>query len=335
MAPRMRPVRRSLALAPAALAVVAAGCGGSSKKDAPPPQPPPSAKVSSFPAATGKTLDTLRAGLPEGPILAPSTTSSLEKGNNRVGFALFTSDRKFVTNAAVALYTTKRDGTDVRGPYVARYESLKVKPQYESKTTANDPSAATSVYVANVPIPRAGRTVITGVARVDGKMTRTSGFELKIPARVTGGPPDVGQKAPVIDTPTVASVGGDASKIDTRQPPAPDLLKDNFADVVGKKPVVLTFATPLLCASRVCGPTVDVVEQAKAETKGDVAFIHQEIYNDNQVSKGFRSQVTDWHLPTEPWTFVIDRKGRVSARFEGAVSVGELERAIARVNRPG
>jgi hypothetical protein len=331
----MRPVRRSLALAPAALAVVAAGCGGgSSNNDSPPPQPKPTAARTSFPAASGKTLDTLRQGLPEGPILAPSTTSSLEKGNNRVGFALFTSDRKFVTNAQVALYTTKHDGTDVRGPYVARYESLKVKPQYESKTTANDPSAATSVYVADVPIPRAGRTVITGVARVNGKMTRTSGFELKIPAHITGGPPDVGQKGPVIDTPTVASVGGDASKIDTRQPPATDLLKDNYADVVGKKPIVLTFATPLLCASRVCGPTVDVVEQAKAETKGDVAFIHQEIYNDNEVSKGFRPQVSAWHLPTEPWTFVIDRKGRVSARFEGAVSVGELERAIAKVNRP-
>src|SRR3954452_13137368 len=226
MVPRMRPVRRSLALAPAALAAVAAGCGGGSgKKDAPPPQPEPTAKVTSFPAAAGKTLDTLRQGLPEGPILAPSTTSSLEKGNNRVGFALFTSDRKVVTNAAVALYTTKHDGTDVRGPYVARFESLKVKPQYESKTTASDPSSARSVYVADVPIPRAGKTVITGVARVNGKMVRTTGFELKIPARVTGGPPDVGQKAPVIDTPTVASVGGDASKIDTRQPPAPDLLK--------------------------------------------------------------------------------------------------------------
>src|SRR3954471_1486178 len=237
----MRPVRRSLALAPAALAVVVAGCGGgSSKTDAPPPQPPPSAKVTSFPSPNGKTLDTLRQGLPEGPILAPSTTSSLEKGNNRVGFALFTSDRKFVTNAPVALYTTKHDGSDVRGPYVARYESLKVKPQYESKTTANDPSAATSVYVANVPIPRAGRTVITGVARINGKMVRTSGFELKIPAHPQGGPPDVGERRPPINTPTLSSVAGDASKIDTRVPPATDLLKDNYADVVGKKPIVIT-----------------------------------------------------------------------------------------------
>ena len=61
--------------------------------------------------------------------------------------------------------------------------------------------------------------------------------------------------------------------------------------MLGKKPVVITFATPLLCASRVCGPVVDIVEQVKATAPKDVAFIHQEIYKDNQVNKGVRSQV--------------------------------------------
>ncbi len=326
-------MRRPLAFAPLALiAVAAAGCGGSSS-DKPPAQPKATASKSAFPAAKGKTVDTLRAGLPEGPILAPSTTSSLEVGRNRVGFALFTPDKKFVTDAAVALYTTRHDGTGVRGPYVARLESLKVKPQFESQTTASDPAAAKSVYVADVPIPRAGKTVVTGVARIGGRMVRTSGFELRIPAHPRGGPPDFGQRPPVIHTPTLSSVAGDARKIDTRVPPAPDLLKADYAKVVGKKPVVITFATPLLCQSRVCGPVVDIVEQARAETSADVAFIHQEIYNDNQVNKGFRPQVVAWHMPTEPWTFVVNKKGRVSARFEGAFSTGELERAIAKVTR--
>jgi glutathione peroxidase-family protein len=62
-----------------------------------------------------------------------------------------------------------------------------------------------------------------------------------------------------------------------------------------------------------------------------VAFIHQEIYKDNQVNKGSTSQVAAWRLPSEPWTFVIDRTGRISQRFEGAVSPGELERAVAKV----
>src|SRR5256714_1178705 len=327
----MRPVRRPLSLAPVAvITLAAAGCGGGGGSKAPAP-PKPTASPTSLPAPKGQNLHTLPARLPEGPILAPSTTSSLEKGDNRVGFALFTPDRKFVTGAAVALYTTKHDGSDVRGPYVARAESLNVKPQFQSKTTANDPDAAKNVYVADVPIPRAGRTVITGVARVKGRMVRTSGFELKIPAHPSGGPPEVGHEPPIIHTPTLSSVAGNAGKIDTRVPPATDLLKDDFAKVVGKKPVVITFATPLLCASRVCGPVVDVVEQARASTKANVAFIHQEIYNDNQVNKGFRPQVQAWHLPTEPWTFVLDKKGRVTTRFEGAFSVGELQRAISKV----
>ena len=43
------------------------------------------------------------------------------------------------------------------------------------------------------------------------------------------------------------------AKIDTRDPPS-DMHEVDFADVVGKKPVALLFATPQLCASRVCGP---------------------------------------------------------------------------------
>ena len=33
----------------------------------------------------------------------------------------------------------------------------------------------------------------------------------------------------------------------------------------------------------------------------DVAFIHQEIYNDNQVNKGLRRPLIAWRLRTEPW----------------------------------
>jgi hypothetical protein len=42
--------------------------------------------------------------------------------------------------------------------------------------------------------------------------------------------------------------------------------------------------------------------------------------------------VADWRLASEPWTFVIDRSGRISTRFEGAYSVGELQRAVAKVS---
>jgi hypothetical protein len=109
------------------------------------------------------------------------------------------------------------------------------------------------------------------------------------------------------------------------------MLQTDFHDVLGKKPVVLVFATPALCQSRICGPVVDVAMQVQADYGDKATFIQQEIYKDNDVNKGFTDQVADYRLPTEPWIFVIDKDGKISDRFEGAVSVGELERAVAKV----
>ena len=277
------------------------------------------------------TLQDLQASASEGPILAPRGQPPPQRGDaNRFGFALFDSARKQLTGAQVAVYTARRDGSGLRGPFVARDESLAVKPAFESRTTAADPDAAKAIYVADVPFAKGGKPVVTALARLDGRLVRTNAFSVRVDAKGAE-PPGPGAKAVRIHTPTLASVGGDASKIDTRTPAATDLLKTDLADVVGKKPVVLTFATPLLCQSRVCGPVVDVVEQVRSETKADVAFIHQEIYKDNKVNEGVTPQVAAWRLQSEPWTFVIDRNGVVRTRFEGAMSAGELQRAVAEV----
>ena len=133
----------------------------------------------------------------------------------------------------------------------------------------------------------------------------------------------------MIDTPTADDVQ-DLSEIDTRDPHDTQ-HEENFADVVGEKPVVLTFATPLLCQSRVCGPVVDVSEQVKSEYGDDVAFIHQEIFEDNDINKGLRDQVEQFGLPTEPWVYVIDADGNISSALEGAYGVTELEDAVEKV----
>ena len=137
-------------------------------------------------------------------------------------------------------------------------------------------------------------------------------------APAPGGPPDVGDSAIKVDTDTPQDVGGDIAAIDTRIPPLPELHETNFADVLGKKPVVLAFATPQLCQTRVCGPVVDVVAEVRAQNE-DVEFIAQEIYVDNDINKGFRPQVGEWRLPTEPWTFVDRprRQGRRALRGRG------------------
>jgi hypothetical protein len=330
----VRPVHRPLAWLSVVLlvALALAACGGSGGSDSasPPPAPAPTGTPADFPSAHGKTLDDLSAGVQSGPVLAPSV-SLLDKGTNRFGFALFDRARKQITGAKVAIYVARPDGSGARGPFLARSESLAVKPQFLSQTVAQDPDAAHSVYVSDVPFPRNGKFVVTALARLDGRLVGTNAFSIQVGGHGAE-PPRPGQRAIRVHTPTLGSVGGDAARIDTRRPSATDLLKDDLASVLGKQPVVLAFATPLLCQSRVCGPVTDIVEQVKNSPVGSgVSFIHVEIYKDNQVNKGYLPQVAAYRLPTEPWVFVIDRTGRVRERFEGAFSVGELERAVAKV----
>jgi hypothetical protein len=58
-----------------------------------------------------------------------------------------------------------------------------------------------------------------------------------------------------------------------------------------------------------------------------------EIFNNNQPEQGYRPQVREWNLPTEPWVFAIDGRGRVAARIEGAFSARELEAALKKATQ--
>ena len=281
-----------------------------------------------FPVAGNKTIRALRSMAPEKAVFAPSVFV-LRPGSNRIGFALFDVSRKQVTPDAVAVYVAQSDGRRLRGPFEARRESLRVKSQFMSRQTQADLDDVDSFWVADVPFPKPGRYIVTALASIDGEMASTSQMEMRVGE--DGGPPEVGEQAIEVSTDTVASAAGDVESIDTRIPPLPDLHEKDFAEVLGKEPVVLAFATPQLCQTRVCGPVVDVVAQVKNEVGDGVTFIHQEIYNENDINKGFRPQVGKWRLPTEPWTFVIDRDGEVVDRFEGAVSVEELSRAVQKL----
>jgi hypothetical protein len=325
--PRLVPL-----IATAAACLAAAGCGSGGGDDMPPATPEPSGRVEDFPAAKGKTLADLRGTGPEGPVVAPAM-SVLAPGRNRVAFALFDRARKQLSGARVAIYVAKADGSGARGPFVARSESLAVKPQFRSRQAASDPDAARGVYVTDIDLPRRGKYLFTALARLDGRLLSTNQLTMEVGGTLGRGIPAVGEPARIVHTPTRADVGGNLDLIDTRIPPLPSLHRVDFADVVGKRPVVLLFATPQLCQSRVCGPVVDIAAQVQARVKGSADFVHMEIYRDNTMERGFRPQVAAYRLPSEPWAFVVDAKGRIVARFEGAFSAGELERAVVKATR--
>ena len=306
------------------LSAAAIGCADSDSDRA--DMPPPPSRPEDFPRAAGRTVTELRQQVgAEGPVLLASV-SELSPGTNRFGFGLFDRARAQITDAPTAVYVAPRGGGPARGPFPARYESLAVEPQFLSRSVASDPDAAKSLYVADIKLPRTGEYEVLGVTQLDDRLVAASPAG---PLTVAGGRPslDVGDRAPRIHTETAADAGGDIYSIDTRQPPS-TMHEVDFADVVGRRPVILLLATPALCQSRVCGPVADVAEQVKSQRGDEAAFIHQEIYRDNDVDKGFRPQFAAWKLATEPWLFAIDRRGRIAARIEGAFSAAELNEAV-------
>ena len=309
------------------LAIALGGCGGGSEETTTTTAP----SAAAFPAVKGRTLEEVGGTITQSNLVASPSGQAFEEGENRYAFGVFTKGRQPVDDAEVAVYFAKgKKGTAI-GPFPATPESLETPAAYSSVSTSQDPSAALVVYVVpSVAFTAAGEWRAIAVFRTPKGPEGTL-----MPSAVVGRFPEIpkrGERAPQIHTRTADDVGGDLSKIDTRVPPD-QMHKDDFADVIGRKPAVLLFATPSFCESRVCGPVVDIAEQVREETTQageDVAFIHQEVFNENDPSKGARRELLAFHLETEPWVFVFDREGKVSSRIEGAFSAEELRRAVDR-----
>lgn len=301
-------------------AVEAGGAGGGE-----PDAQSSATEASGFPQPGGRTLEEIAAEeAKEAELVVSPAGQVFHEGTNRLGFGVFTIGRESVPDAEVAIYAARPNKPAV-GPFPATVEKLEPAAPFRSETTSTDPDAAEVVYRAEIELDGKGEW------RLMALIEQEQGFGFSvIPSAVVGRFPEVpqeGEKAPIVHTPTADDVGGDLTQIDTRQPPS-TLHDVDFAEVVGEKPAVLLFATPALCTSRVCGPVVDIIEQLKAERPDDASYIHMEIYKDNVVDNGLRPQVEAYHLPTEPWLFVVDPEGRVSTAIEGAFSAEELNAAI-------
>ncbi len=192
--------------------------------------------------------------------------------------------------------------------------------------TGSSGADVSSIYVTHFRVPKPGHYWI--VARPVGG--RPIGGLRDVVVQRASKSPAVGAKAYPSRTPTLADAP--ARRLTTRRPPDIAMLHASVASSLrAHKPFVLVFATPRWCQSQICGPVVDVVDAARKRFIGrGIRFIHVEIYRDNNPAKGFNRWVQEWHLPSEPWTFLVGADGRIKAKFEGAVSVAELSAAIRR-----
>jgi hypothetical protein len=198
------------------------------------------------------------------------------------------------------------------------------------------------VYVLDVDLKTAGTYGIEFKTAAPGEPAETirTGFDVQPTSSVI----TVGDKAPASDTPTLADVGGHVAEISTDPSPIEAFYKTSIADAVAaKKPFVVAFATPKFCVTQQCGPTLDRLKPIAARHP-DVTFINVEPYQlefkEGQLQPVLTgdppnltpTKATDeWRLPTEPWVFVVDKTGTVTASFMLIFSDDEIEAALKAV----
>ena len=268
-------------------------------------------RLRDFPFPNRRSLRALAQTLKPGPQVGLAG-SVLLPGVNRVAFGLIGQDQKFVYGPS-ALYVARSPSGRARGPFLAPADSFVPDRAYLSKTAAADTADIKAIYATQVHFARAGRYAVLAVSRVNGKLV---GAASQVEVRRSSPIPGVGERPPRVSTDTVARAKGNVGAIDTRVP-HDDMHRVDFRDVIGKRPVVLLFSTPQLCQSRVCGPVTDLELELEHTYGKRVAFIHQEVYRDNEIKKGLRTPLKAFHLETEPWVFAFQPqrpRGRTSGR---------------------
>ncbi len=249
-------------------------------------------------------------------------TEDFAPGAVRFSFLLVNNQGAVLTRPGVRVWAaTSNDAT----PFAATTASVEPVGIPGAEGDAGD---VTRLYVAHFSVPSAGNYTL-GFALPGTKPAQAS---TTIKVRSQPQAPAVGSQAIASDTPTIASTHGNFRLLTTRTPPDKGLLQYSVAgSLAAHKPFVVVFATPKFCTSRTCGPVVDVVDAVRKQLASTgVRFIHVEVYKDNNPGLGYNQWFKQWHLPTEPWTFLVGADGKIKQRFEGSVSPGELAAAVKR-----
>jgi hypothetical protein len=279
---------------------IAAGCGGSSSAQ----EEPDASTLEALWRAPGEDVAVVPGAADFGP------------GAVRYPFLVIDGKGRVVTRPTAKVWLAR---------------ALKSKPFAQTTATSesigvgkSEPGEPTDVFVAHLQLPKAG-TYWLLAEPVGGRKIQAVGTVVVKPETTA---PDVGAKAIPSKTPTLDNAT--LEELTTANTPDPELYRSSVAAALAAKaPFVLAFATPKYCTSRTCGPVVDVVSDVRRKHEGEgIRFIHVEIYKDNDPTKGENRWVKQWNLPSEPWVFLVGSDGTIKTRFEGTVSVDELDAAV-------
>ncbi|PKB84216.1 MAG: hypothetical protein BZY88_00350 [SAR202 cluster bacterium Io17-Chloro-G9] len=280
-----------------------------------------SAATATLPSAPEVTLGVGTDGLT--PILA---TTVLQVGAQRVSFLLTTPDSLIKVPGAVVTSVFLGDGEAATETKRAGFHIW--------------PYGVRGSYATEINFDRPGRWRLDIEVDREGVPGKTF-VEVNVAAE--GIVPGVGTVPPLSINKTLSQMG-DMDQLTTDYSPDPDLYQITIADAVTTgKPTVVVFASPAFCTSPTCGPQTDTVTELKEAYVSKANFIHVEIYDDPHLIQGDLSQATlvqavdDWGISAVPgwfnesWTFVLDKNGAITQRFEGYATLEELEEALTAV----
>jgi hypothetical protein len=260
-----------------------------------------------------------------------SATVPVNPGRQLFSFALVEADGVTLVTAPTAEVWLGEGSTDqARGPYAATHYKLTA---YEETGDKSPNSNLSGIYAGEIDVPDTGKIwTALGMYQADGGR---GGGTTTIPVTAKALPAGLGTKAVSTKSPVATTEGGRA-QICTREPPC-DLhsISIDAAFRTGK-PTVICFATPLLCTSKLCAPTLDEVI-VTAQQIGDRAnFIHIEEFLPGKKldppppslktrSPAFKA----YGFEDEPWVILVDGKGVVRGRLgPGASATGEITSAL-------
>jgi hypothetical protein len=144
-----------------------------------------------------------------------------------------------------------------------------------------------------------------------------------------------GQPMVAVKTPTPADHAG-VEPICTRTPECPwhAVSLDDALYATEKRPLVVLFATPKLCQTATCGPTLDTLLGLRSQFEDKVRFVHSEIYADgsgNDPNPQNAPAVVAYKLPGEPVLYLAGADGVVRERIDGLFGTGEAAAALGRL----
>ena len=96
----------------------------------------------------------------------------------------------------------------------------------------------------------------------------------------------------------------------------------------------MLFATPKLCQTATCGPTLDTLLGLRTQFESKVRFLHVEIYADgsgNNPNPPNAPAVAAYKLPGEPVLYTAGADGVVRERIDGLFGTGEAAAALGRL----